>query len=278
MTLFLQLIGIYNILKTKNSIKMLLFTIFAFTFLLTFTIVESYISDKVKRKQDTLNDGLSYTSQDSKVPDFISIDNITEKKISFFKFMRPIIETENAKIIIKRESIINIFNKKKPDQNELSTAIKIAFEYGLTNFDIYNPNERAELLSRVDIIPVQLALVQSANETAWGTSRFAKLGNNMFGQWCFNIGEGIVPANRDKGATHEVAKFNSINESVASYLRNLNTSTSYKLFRKIRQDSRLQDKTIDPIILATGLIKYSSMGKKYVKILVSMIKSNKKYM
>jgi len=39
-----------------------------------------------------------------------------------------------------------------------------------------------ELLRRVDIIPPPLLISQAANESAWGTSRFAKLGNNLFGQ------------------------------------------------------------------------------------------------
>ena len=45
-----------------------------------------------------------------------------------------------------------------------------------------------ELMLRVDVLPVSLALAQAANESAWGTSRFALQGNNIFGQWCYEPG------------------------------------------------------------------------------------------
>ena len=71
-----------------------------------------------------------------------------------------------------------------------------------------------ELILRVDVIPVSLALAQAANESAWGTSRFALEGNNVFGQWCYKKGCGIVPAERRSGATHEVKSFTSVERSV----------------------------------------------------------------
>ena len=43
----------------------------------------------------------------------------------------------------------------------------------------------ARLMRRVDIIPIELVLMQAANESAWGTSRFAQKGYNFFGLWCF---------------------------------------------------------------------------------------------
>ncbi|WP_352256125.1 glucosaminidase domain-containing protein, partial [Pseudoalteromonas sp. 19-MNA-CIBAN-0066] len=45
-----------------------------------------------------------------------------------------------------------------------------------------------QALRRVDIIPKELALMQAANESAWGTSRFARIGLNFFGQWCYTKG------------------------------------------------------------------------------------------
>ena len=39
-----------------------------------------------------------------------------------------------------------------------------------------------ELLRRVDVIPPSLVLAQGAIESGWGTSRFARQGNNLYGQ------------------------------------------------------------------------------------------------
>jgi len=49
----------------------------------------------------------------------------------------------------------------------------------------------AELLMRVDVIPPSLAMAQAADESGWGTSRFARQGNALFGQWSW--GKGLKP-------------------------------------------------------------------------------------
>ncbi|MFM9673737.1 glucosaminidase domain-containing protein, partial [Streptomyces galilaeus] len=78
-------------------------------------------------------------------------------------------------------------------------------------------------LRRVDIIPKELALMQAANESAWGTSRFARIGLNFFGQWCYSQGCGMIPNRRNSGAAHEVAAFKSVRDAVSSYFKNINT-------------------------------------------------------
>ncbi|MDX8381543.1 MAG: glucosaminidase domain-containing protein, partial [Ghiorsea sp.] len=136
----------------------------------------------------------------------------------------------------------------------------------------------AALLKRVDTVPLELVLSQAANESAWGTSRFARKANNLFGQWCFTKGCGLVPSRRNAGSTHEVAAFKSPQLSVRSYLRNLNTGRVYKDLRTIRAQKRAQGKTATAFELAEGLNKYSERGQAYVKEIRSMIKYNGKYM
>jgi len=119
-----------------------------------------------------------------------------------------------------------------------------------------------------------LALAQAANESAWGTSRFAQDGNNLFGQWCYTNGCGLVPSRRREGATHEVRRFDNIRDSVESYIHNLNTFPSYQMLRRIRQQLRQQDRPIDGVSLADGLESYSSRGLDYIVELQRMIYSN----
>jgi len=101
-------------------------------------------------------------------------------------------------------------------------------------------DEQAWLLlkRRVDTIPFRLALAQAANESNWGTSRFAREGRNLFGEWCFTEGCGMVPQRRRTGMTHEVAVFSSVNESVASYLYHLNRVDIYMPLRVARHKDR----------------------------------------
>lgn len=217
----------------------------------------------------------SFTGNGSVAPDFSKIADVSEKKELFFNFMQPIIEDENKRILEKRESILRVLGQKLVFRADQAGIAELASEYKISPFDINNKEDREELLARVDIVPAGLAMVQAANETAWGTSRFARLGNNMFGQWCFSGCEGIVPERRDAGANHKVAMFETINSSVSGYLHNLNTGKSYQKFRDIRKAQRLSGEFPDPVRLAAGLTKYSELGEKYVTIIISMLKTNK---
>ena len=117
-------------------------------------------------------------------------------------------------------------------------------------------------------------MAQAANESAWGTSRFAREGKNFFGQWCYTEGCGIIPARRLAGASHEVRRFDSVFDSVEAYIMNLNTFPNYQQLRDIRQQVRQSGRTIDGISLSEGLDSYSSRGDEYIFELQSMIYSN----
>jgi Bax protein len=119
--------------------------------------------------------------------------------------------------------------------------------------------------------------VQAANESAWGTSRFARIGLNFFGVWCYRKGCGMVPGSRNTGAKHEVAAYSSISLGVARYLHNINTNGAYTVFRSIRGQLRDQNQPLAPEILATGLIRYSQRGIDYVLELTDMIRHNQHY-
>jgi Bax protein len=133
------------------------------------------------------------------------------------------------------------------------------------------------MIKRVDGIPPALVVVQAANESSWGTSRFAKEGNNFFGQWCYVQGCGIVPNMRSSNAAHEVAKFDNVDDSIRSYINNLNTQVSYAQLRDIRASLRQKGQKITGYELAQGLIKYSTRREAYVAEIQEMILQNKKY-
>jgi len=134
-----------------------------------------------------------------------------------------------------------------------------------------------QALRRVDIIPKELALMQAANESAWGTSRFARIGLNFFGQWCYKKGCGMVPRRRNNEAEHEVAAFKSVRAAVTSYFRNINTHNAYKQLRSIREDLRAQQKPIKATKLTLGLMSYSERGEAYIEELNTMINQNRAY-
>ena len=186
----------------------------------------------------------------------------------FIKIILPLIVKENTKIRIDRKRLFTILNKSSNTDIEKKWLEKKFKQYGVRQ------NDFSSLKVRMDEIPASLAIAQAAKETGWGTSRFARKGNALFGQWTWS-GEGLKPKEADKGETHKVMKFNSLQLSVRAYLRNLNTHKSYIDLRKARSELRSNDKPLDSIILSKHLDKYAETGNQYIEVLQKIINQNK---
>ena len=208
-------------------------------------------------------------------PDFKEFAAGPERKQAFFQYFAPIIASENQKILEQRERVYTLKSESQYSSRELSYLSELAERYYLEDFSPKNEAHWQTLLRRIDYIPPSLALAQAANESAWGTSRFATEGNNYFGQWCFSEGCGLVPKNRGTGQTHEVAAFDSAQESVERYLLNLNRHHAYTKLRKIRESLRGSEAQIKGTSLLPGLEKYSERGVHYMNELNDMIRVNK---
>jgi Bax protein len=213
------------------------------------------------------------------VPDFASMKDVKQKKHAFFEYIYPLLEIANAAVLEKRKRLMQIQEDlNSGDQltaGELEFLTAISKEYSLKAKDPASKQNVEKLLRAVDYVPPALALAQSANESAWGTSRFAKQANNFFGQWCFKKGCGIVPARRDAGSKHEVRKFASTQGSVHAYVKNINTGRAYSGLRNARAKARSKNAMLTGHDLAAGLVKYSARGQEYVKEIRSMIRTNK---
>jgi Bax protein len=133
---------------------------------------------------------------------------------------------------------------------------------------------RRELLNKVDIIPVSLALAQAANESAWGRSRFSVEANNLFGIWTFDEKKGLKPKERDEDKKHFVRKFKHIDGSIQYYMLTLNSHPAYRKMRSIRQKLRESQSPITGEAMARGLEKYSEKGPEYVELIQNLIQQN----
>lgn len=129
-----------------------------------------------------------------------------------------------------------------------------------------------ELLKRVDIIPVPLLLAQAIEESGWGTSRFAREGNALFG---------VTAAGNDKncikGTEHRKVcqrKYSSVSEGVASYIHVLNTVSSYEKLRTLRAEMRAAGTPLDSMKLASTLTRYSANGITYTQIIRNHMSRN----
>lgn len=237
--------------------------------------------EKSSLSLDKENKEVGQLPVDLQLPDFKSIEDNQLRKEKFLEFMKPVIRAENRRVLAQREFVKKCYAAYKLgwdlSEDRKERLQDIAGNYKLCNADFQKRETYTELLMRVDKVPVSLALMQAANESAWGTSYFARKGNNIFGQWCFREGCGMVPRNRPEGANHEVRVFPSVQHSVRAYINNLNTHKAYEYFRNLRYKQRLNDDPLRSNHLALGLQKYSSKGMEYVEILQSMLKTNQEY-
>lgn len=213
------------------------------------------------------------------MPNYSTISHIPARKDAFFKALLPLVLYENQRITWQHEQLVaaneQVKQGKQLNAQDLKKVTDISSYYGLEW-----PLEEKDWVvvsNKIQPVPVDLVLMQAANESAWGTSRFAREGNNLFGQWCFTQGCGLVPSGRDKGKSHEVRKFATVLESVQAYMVNINTHRAYSELRNIRQKLTNGNKKVGGIDLAPGLISYSERRQAYVDELVQMIKTNTKY-
>ena len=212
------------------------------------------------------------------VPDFASIKDVRTKKETFFDFMLPIVRRANDEVRKDRGRLKRIARSldggNKANEDDARFLSELALRYRLKSEPLTDPDVIQQLLIRVDTVPASLVLAQSANESAWGTARFARDGNNYFGIWCWKRNCGLVPNDRDEGARHEVASFDTIRMSIDYYLLTLNSHPAYDTLREIRATLKLRDMPVKGWDLAAGLIAYSERREAYVDEIRAMIEIN----
>lgn len=216
------------------------------------------------------------------LPDNLGKLPIPKKKQLFIAIMVPLILKTNELILEDRAKLLAIQKKVKGEitlsKLERQLLVKQLKYYKLKPVPTPALIPYEELLKRMDIIPPSLALAQAATESGWGTSRFARQGNALYGQWVWGDDEeGIVPEQRNEGATHKVKKFPYLLQSVIGYARNLNTSFAYPDFRNVREKMRAQNQQLSGIALSQTLLKYSERGQVYLGELKALIIRNKFY-
>ena len=218
-------------------------------------------------------------SGDTQLPDFVAIDQTPERKQAFVDLLLPMIEQKNNYILKNRRSLekmkLTLAEGLPLNEKQEKKLLALRERYHVTE-ETYPETARAIeiLLLRADIIPQAMVLAQAATESGWGTSRFAVEANNIFGQWCYKPGCGLVPERRAASASHEVQMFASIEASLDSYYRNINTHNAYRSLRQLRAALREKNTVLTGTDLVGGLDKYSSRGHAYIDELRAMIRFN----
>ena len=204
----------------------------------------------------------------TKLPkDLKTLGDTKTKRELFIKIVLPLILDENNKITEDRVKLFKIISKNFNTVGERVWLKRRFKEYKIDDQDL------GKLKMRMDIIPVSIAIAQAANESGWGTSRFALEGNALFGQWTWSK-KGILPKKQDPDQTHKIMQFQILKASVKAYKNNLNTHNAYKEFREVRAQLRQENKQIIGLDLTKYLKNYAAIGEKYVIILEGIIENN----
>lgn len=201
------------------------------------------------------------------------------KKRIFFRVVAPLVLRSNELIMMDRERLAGIksaFNQNRPlDQMDEIWISKLAKLYRIkSEKDELTASMLDELWQRVDIIPVSLALAQAAEESGWGTSRFAALGNAVYGQWTWGENAIKPEQQREELGDYGIRAFESLQQSICAYMINLNTHNAYSSLRDKRAELRSNGDKITGTVLAEQLTKYSERGEEYVKGLKSLMDYN----
>ncbi|MBD3766982.1 MAG: glucosaminidase domain-containing protein [Gammaproteobacteria bacterium] len=208
-------------------------------------------------------------------PNFSAISLSDDRKQTFIAWLLPLIAQENERILSVRREAVHLYGLSQ--QNRLSLKhkewlVNIAIDYevdvGNKGFDL---SFWQNLLHRVDAIPPSLVLTQAAVESGWGTSRLAKDAHNFFGIMCFKPGCG-VPFN---GGPGEFRRFVDVNDSIAFYMRLINTKGAYRAARAERMRHRLIGDVPSGLALAKTLLNYSELGSRYIDFLLKIMRENR---
>lgn len=190
--------------------------------------------------------------------DLNRIKDVNEKKATFFKVMLPIVAQQNDKIRAERKKITD-------DPADAPTSLYDKYDVEPGNVD--------ELLRRVDVVPASLVLAKAALESGWGSSRFARKGNNFFGMRTYDDDvPGIAPKEAEG---FKVIKYKSINHGVRMYMQNINKHSAYAKLRNARAAARDAGKQPSGLPLTNYLTAYSEIPEEYGERLRSLIKVNK---
>ena len=155
----------------------------------------------------------------------------------------------------KKIETLEFFSVKKPDFEHIThqqflDSVNTCIDY------IYH--------TTTDVMPVnrELLLAHAALESAWGTSRFAIEGKNLFGIRTYDLRQPHMLPWKDKPQKWGVRVFSHECDSVQNYMDVLNNGIAFEEYRELKHEQNEND----PFVLVETLGAYASDKNYFVKI------------
>lgn len=203
--------------------------------------------------------------------DLRSVESAKQRKTIFIRTVLPLVLAENDRILEDRRRLAGLIEGTSAGTPP-AAADRAWLDERATHYRV-DDGDLGELMRRMDIVPPSLALAQSAEESGWGTSRFARDGHALFGQQAARPDTPqMAPLN---GADYRIRAFRKIGGSVATYIRNLNTHPAYRGFREARAAMRAKGGPIDGGALLGTLTRYSERGADYIAAVRTIMRQNR---
>lgn len=188
--------------------------------------------------------------------------SIDDKKKAFINMLIPSILVAKHRLSKDQEQVGKLLKLKNLTQKEQLWLTKKRHIFKASTID--------ELYAKMEVHPTSIVIAQAIIESGWGTSRFFKKANNVFGIWSFNGQEKRIAASEKRGKeTVYLKKYSSMEQSIYDYFLMLSTKDVYEEFREIRLTNK------DPFLLVEKLEKYSELGDVYIQNLKKTIEKNK---
>mgnify|MGYP006104545745 FL=1 len=116
----------------------------------------------------------------------------------------------------------------------------------------------------------EIIIATSIIESDYGTSRFAKQANNLFGIRTYNLKEPHIKPLKMNKSKFGLKVYKNKCDSVKDYISVLNNSFAFEEFRELRY-KMLKNNNLDTLLLVQKLKKYAE-NPNYVKLLTKTIK------
>lgn len=190
---------------------------------------------------------------------------LEERKKKFVDVMLPAILIIRQHLLEQEKRLRSILDRIKA--NSVIEPEDTLFISGLMN--VYRVKDTADLIMAVHPHPVSITLAQAALESGWGSSRFFRQANNIFGIWSFDSEEPRIRAtfSREEKAVF-LKKYNNLLASVKDYYEVIGKGRVYLDFRKKRFE------TNNVFELIWYLKYYSEKRSQYVIMLRNVIVAN----
>ncbi len=179
----------------------------------------------------------------------------------------------NQKVI---KDIEKEFHKKEVAEVIYLGLVQPEYDYNTKETFIEATGKCVDFLNfttdRKSRVPTSMIIAMAGIESAWGTSRFAKQGNALFGVRTWDLSTPHMKPLDLPDADFGVKKYETKCDSVKDMIRILNTHPAYEEFRKERA-KQIEDTKWDYKKLLAGITAWST-NPKYIDIIWTAIVDN----